>query len=870
MCRSAAFQMKDSTCQLGTTGSDGGFHASGAVPFFLPPTTTTTCPRPQTSADAPMPTHQSPADMDLIGRLPTSVLTEFRDYKFTQSYIKANAHLFIDTAWIDIPVLRSFLTARNLDFDRDVIMIPSSSSPPLITTARVKRESDALNASPIDLTVKSEPVVSAPLAFRTRILVEGKKEVIELLSDSGEALSAADTGKTGRHKPSSSRGPDQFEPKKGGLMPSDTVWLDPHITSMRIEYLSEIPTNWPVPRPDVPTAFVVDLSAKKFELYDDDGKLIPVDCLVRRQDNDSWRGNSGTGNGTVDVIFTPGEPPIHRRHSRNDCNGCHACSAIDPALLNVTRYELEVESRDAIFAAQQETRRNKGDTAEQRATVAKRSDGTPCSGRPFLKEEAEGKSRGHQYWVACTGWTPAFKESHRTHSIPDNVNEELIVKLFNNKPLAHDKSADTPPCSRIVHPHIGGKVKFCHHPHILNGHGVSQCPIEHRKCPSKRTFYIPVDPSIRKVLIFTQKNIPHNHISHSNESKYLAGADLYGVVGATVAKVDNGIGLFVVLVSPADTCPAASSTKLLFNGQMLGQSTPALMDKRRKRDLIGKVKQKTYPAGLGIAGAYQLYREDREKPIEDRYIHRYLDMPDGGLIIFTCFTGLLALLDDSGVKAFEDDTTFKRIEGDINEWEVVTVYSALERAVTLARAYINRSDTKFFEKLFDIFREVKMEATGRDIGFARFMPNGNLLVMNADMEAAQALGAARSFLKTNISSFSGITTLDPQVFATFFIKFAAPMPRGSDFCPLQDFKSLISAADFKRLRDFMYIDSVEGLHSFSQFINNLSMVYGPDWWTHKEMNDWVIPCLVKSQSNTWGRECTKFEKWIFTGSPFEL
>lgn len=22
-----------------------------------------------------------------------------------------------------------------------------------------------------------------------------------------------------------------------------------------------------------------------------------------------------------------------------------------------------------------------------------------------------------------------------------------------------------------------------------------------------------------------------------------------------------------------------------------------------------------------------------------------------------------------------------------------------------------------------------------------------------------------------------------------------------------------------------------------------------DWWAHKEMNDWVIPCLVKSQSN---------------------
>jgi hypothetical protein len=72
-----------------------------------------------------------------------------------------------------------------------------------------------------------------------------------------------------------------------------------------------------------------------------------------------------------------------------------------------------------------------------------------------------------------------------------------------------------------------------------------------------------------------------------------------------------------------------------------------------------------------------------------------------------------------------------------------------------------------------MFREIKLELTGRDIAFARFMPNGNLLVMNADMEAAQALGAALSLMKTNVPSFRGITTIDTHVFATFFIKFCA-------------------------------------------------------------------------------------------------
>ncbi|KAJ7330857.1 hypothetical protein DFH08DRAFT_310302 [Mycena albidolilacea] len=95
--------------------------------------------------------------------------------------------------------------------------------------------------------------------------------------------------------------------------------------------------------------------------------------------------------------------------------------------------------------------------------------------------------------------------------------------------------------------------------------------------------------------------------------------------------------------------------------------------------MLGKEKKKKYPAGLGIPGAYELYRPDRKKPLEEQYIHRFQEAPGGGLIIFTCFTALLCLLDDSGVKAFEDDTTFRRIEGDLNGWEVVIFYNALER-----------------------------------------------------------------------------------------------------------------------------------------------------------------------------------------------
>ncbi|KAJ7675923.1 hypothetical protein DFH06DRAFT_1466676 [Mycena polygramma] len=835
--------------------------------------------------------HRSQADTELVDGLSTRVLTEFRDYIFPQAYISANPGVFLDTSWVSIPALRCFLEAR------DCGGIVGSSEAPTAAASRVKREIDASDASFTTVTVKPEPAPT-PLPFRVRSVMEGGREVMELLSDSDDedsldsrvqnqepvhpnipqtisetpdrnvSISAGlDTGFGAQnHDTESSSGSSRAAtPDAGGdgLQPSDTVWLDDYMSSMfrefnqsftsdartfveRIEYLTEIPSVMPVPRRR--TAFVLDCSAPKFDILDEHGTLIPVEVLAKGQDNDSWHGPSGAGDPPVDVTFAPGEPPISCRRKRNDCKGCHHCSQLDNALVDVTRYELEVGSRNVVLAAQRDTRRHEGDTAEKRATAffdrvkstkctARRSDGELCDGKPKLMEKKEGKSRGHIYWVACDGWTPAFKEHHRTHSIPDNVDDDLIYKLFKNQPLANDDSLDTNPCSRIVHPHIGGKRKHCHHPHIVNGVALTECPIIKRPCPCKRTYYIPIDPTIRKILMFHPKGVPHNHpvppplkMSAVTKSKYSQCVQAVGLLGSTVAKVDN-----------------AASTRLLLDGQKPSQYTPALQNKRIKQDLIAREKKKKYPAGLGVTGAYDLYRQDLEKPLDERYIHRFEHRADGGLIIFTCFTRLLALLDDPGVEAFEDDTTFKRIEGEFNEWEVVIFYDALERAVTLARAYINRADTAFFERLFDIFREIKTEATGKDIRFARFMPNGNLLVMNADMEAAQVLGAARSILKTNVPSFSGITTLDPQLFATFFVKFCA----GHAQRPIPDFKGLVSSDEYNRIKDFRYIDSPEALASYSQFIAGLGAGAKKvkDWWAHKEMNDWIIPCLVKSQSN---------------------
>ncbi|KAJ7019065.1 hypothetical protein C8F04DRAFT_1276706 [Mycena alexandri] len=448
----------------------------------------------------------------------------------------------------------------------------------------------------------------------------------------------------------------------------------------------------------------------------------------------------------------------------------HACAQVAPELLKVERYELDTRSRDAVFAARRETRSNEGNTAEEMVAVfmnvirqpctAVDAFGIKCQGRPILKAKPQGKSHGHEYFVACNGWRPRCNETHKNYSIPRNVKEDLLARALNGQSMTGDQSRDTKPCSCIVHPHTGGKLRFCPHAHIVEGKSDGRTPIKHHPCKARRTYFVPTDPKNRRIVIIHPGPTPHNHpmppalkVSQAAKLKYAASVQALGVVGATVAKVDN-----------------TPSTRLIFDGQTPTQYDPALQDKRGKHDIVAQQKKKAYPMGLGINGAYNMYREDLEKPIEERYIHRFINAPKGGVIIFTCFTPLLALLDDPGLTAIEDDTTYKQILGEMNEWELVRFYNALQRAITIARAYINRADTDFFELLFDTLREIKVEATGKDLEFKRFTRNGHILVMNADMEAAQALGAARSLLKTDQPQFSGITTLDPAIFATYFIK----------------------------------------------------------------------------------------------------
>ncbi|KAJ7434269.1 hypothetical protein B0H11DRAFT_2118810 [Mycena galericulata] len=823
-----------------------------------------------------------PADQAFLDGLSArQLMMDFRNYLYSPMYIKLNAGKFLDHEWVDIPTLKEYLHQIHQNPDLDASSTrPATPSDPV----RVKIETPLPSATPrpaISVKAEPQPIRLPPPAgdspIKMRTLTEGGREVIEVLSDSESDAADSDsdlevmevlqtTSRSSSTIPTpcdagdvNVKGSEFEDPSEVSTTPpsptdrvdelnedselveSDTFWPDEgksfiitgkfrptqKVTVDRLEYRDGPAAIYPIPR--VRTAFVIDLSHRDYMLRDPGTKeLYTLDTIIRNTDNDSGQKSKAY------VTFSPGGVRVLCQRARSTCKGCHACERIDPELHNVSRFELDPAPFDAVLSAQAETRRREGNTPEENVAVFMKiirdtkcvaidSKGVKCNGGPIMRVKAQ---------VRCS-WTPKCKENHCTLAIPDFVNEHLLAKALAGQPLTDDPDKNTQPCSRIVHPHTGLKRKHCPHVHIVNGTPVQSRIVNH-PCPATRSIYVPMDTSIRKVLI-VHNDTGHNHpmppltkLSFGAKDVYRECIEKNGVLGATLSKIDN-----------------AQSTLIVLGGKTPAEFSPALYNQRAKRDLLHAAKREKYPAGLDVAGIFPIYLANLKKPLPERYIHSYLTTPDGGIIILTSVPYLMKLLDDPGVTSFDNDTTYKRVEGEMNEWELTIFAKIVQRAASVVRAYINRASADFVETLFDELQRVKLQVTGKPMLLKKFVRGGNLLVMNADMEAAQVVGITRSVMKHNDPEYSGIPNdTPPEEVAPNFVKICWRHAKE----PVNDFKSLVSATDFNRILDFVYIDSKERLDTFSAFVYGLGIKKISDWWKHKEMHEWIIPCLVKSQS----------------------
>jgi hypothetical protein len=77
------------------------------------------------------------------------------------------------------------------------------------------------------------------------------------------------------------------------------------------------------------------------------------------------------------------------------------------------------------------------------------------------------------------------------------------------------------------------------------------------------------------------------------------------------------------------------------------------------------------------------------KPLPERYIHGYITTEGGGIGVVTCVPYLLKLLDDPGVISFDGDTTYKCVDGKMNEWEL-SIFAKIVLRCTFFYVYVIR------------------------------------------------------------------------------------------------------------------------------------------------------------------------------------
>ncbi|KAL0562886.1 hypothetical protein V5O48_019192, partial [Marasmius crinis-equi] len=353
----------------------------------------------------------------------------------------------------------------------------------------------------------------------------------------------------------------------------------------------------------------------------------------------------------------------------------------------VNRYELDPDVLDGLIQDQIKSRTEEATSIDKRVLIfwnaihsrhcdSTDREGEPCSGTPVMKQFREGKTqKGKAHFIACSGWSPTWKQGHRSFSIPADVEESLLEKLFKQESL--DETTRIPTCSRIVRPRQGARKRFCGYPHNADGR---RSRLEKHACKAYRTVFVPVDTAIRRVCIIYDPD-PHNHpilpqtkVSHLVSELYRKCVLATGVAGCTIRSVQT-----------------ASTTQLILNGKTPSEIHPSLLDHRKQQKVIDQEKSKRFPKGLGWEGIWHEFERDLARPESERYIHRITTSDSGGRVIFACVPTLLGLVHVA--LDLQGDGTFKLVATvGFDMYELTIWHSVTQRVVTVARIFHDRKD----------------------------------------------------------------------------------------------------------------------------------------------------------------------------------
>ncbi|KAJ6583757.1 hypothetical protein B0H10DRAFT_2234731 [Mycena sp. CBHHK59/15] len=370
-----------------------------------------------------LPSKHTPADREFLDSVSARQLMEFRNHVYSPAYIELNAGKFLDHEWVDISGLKQYLRCQTQNSGPAASTthpfalsgsgsIASTRLSAVSDPVRVKIEATATPASAS--LVKAEPQVisipQSPAQIKMRTLNEDGQEVFELLSDSE----------------------------------ADTDGRDSDLEVMEALHRTSRSSS------TIPPCVTVDAD----DCPDDESECGDPSGMASSESNDE------SDNCDESDLFRP----TRKTSGRSGMEYRAGPAALYP--IHRVRTGIVVDLSDEKYRLRDPTTKK---LYSLMSIIINADNDSWDWGGGGSRARAKGSERNHQYFVGCSGWTPKFQQGHRTHPIPDNVDEDLLANALAGRPLTDDPAKDTPPCSGIIHPHTGLKKKYCSHAHIANG-----------------------------------------------------------------------------------------------------------------------------------------------------------------------------------------------------------------------------------------------------------------------------------------------------------------------------------------------------------------------------------------------------------------
>ncbi|GET63974.1 hypothetical protein GLOIN_2v1545568 [Rhizophagus irregularis DAOM 181602=DAOM 197198] len=394
---------------------------------------------------------------------------------------------------------------------------------------------------------------------------------------------------------------------------------------------------------------------------------------------------NGSG-GTTNIQECPFFGGIPVKKNQRKCQGIKFCQFTDPELVNQEHCSVDFDSE--IF--QHYTQQNNNNTKEAKTytlfLAAKdtpcnfKKDNIPCNGGPHIGRITNYQTNIVSYFIGCNKYKQGDKWHRYIKIKQDEVDISLLQSLFTG-------SAS-----------VMRFIKFI--------------PYDIVKCPF-----------VALVCVGT-----HNHPPPAPE-RIPSGIknNLESLITQAIQQDDNVTSRSIL---------SGNLLSAYFNKETLAEVHVSLNNIDKLRYLVGKAYKTLHPFRQGVIGIYHNILNPKSDLIN--YVRKIDLYSNNGQVIITC------MLDNQAKKLitldyFQIDVSFKRVKGEINEFEINTYDSKHHLILSFCRIFTNVFTAEGYHRLFSSLFQIIREVSGQSIQFRHIHGSGIGCIL-ADLDAAQAKG----------------------------------------------------------------------------------------------------------------------------------